>query len=128
MTAWLKNAGHRLGLFFKSIRFRLTLWTAAILVVILLAFIIFVYYRQEQFLIIDARIQLQEQAQRLTPLYHNAGLPEPGQPAAPLPDPAMLSSGMLSADETLTVLGPDGELLQSVGTISDGVLKPLLQA
>ena len=74
MTAWLKKARIRLRLFFKSIRFRLTLWTAAILVVILLVFSIFVYYRQAQYLTIDTRIQLQEQAQRLSPLYRFAGL------------------------------------------------------
>ena len=73
----------RLRTFIKSIRFRLTLWTAAILVVILFAFSIFVYYRQAQYLTIDARIQLQEQAQRLAPLYRYVGMAEPGLAAAP---------------------------------------------
>ena len=128
MTAWLKKATLRVRMFFKSIRFRLTLWSVAILVVILLVFSIIVYYRQAQYLTIDARIQLQEQAQSLAPLYRYAGMVEPGLASAQLPDPATLNSGVLSANESLTVIGADGSTIQRVGTISDSTLQQLLKA
>jgi signal transduction histidine kinase len=128
MTAWLKKTTLRLRLFLKSIRFRLTLWTAAILVVILLAFSIFVYYRQAQYLMIDARIQLQEQAQQLSPLYRYVGMAEPGVTGSPLPDFTSLSSQVLSPGESLVFIVPGGSTLQKIGTISDGAVQTLLRA
>jgi signal transduction histidine kinase len=118
----------RLRSFFKSIRFRLTLWTAAILVVILLVFSIFVYYRQAQYLTIDARIQLQEQAQRLAPLYRYAGLAEPGLPAAQLPDFSAMNSQVFPPGETMAFIGMDGSTQQKIGGISDSIIQQLLQA
>jgi signal transduction histidine kinase len=118
----------RLRTFFKSIRFRLTLWTAAILVVILLVFSSFVYYRQAQYLTIDARGQLQEQAQRLAPLYRYAGLAEPGLPAAQLPDFSAMNSQVFPPGETMAFIGMDGSTQQKIGGISDSIIQQLLQA
>ena len=127
MTAWLKKASLRLRLFFKSIRFRLTLWTAAILVVILLAFSIFVYYRQTQYLLVDRRAQLQEQAQQLSPLYRYVGMAEPGLPGAQIPDFTSVGSQVLPAGESLVFIVPNGSTLQKIGGISDGAIQTLLQ-
>ncbi len=118
----------RLRTFFKSIRFRLTLWTAAVVVVILLVFSTFVYYRQAQYLTIDVRIQLQELAQRLTPLYRYVGLAEPGLPAAQLPDFTSTNTQVFPAGETMAFIGMDGSTLQKVGGISDSTIHLLLQA
>ena len=118
----------RLRTFLKSIRFRLTLWTAAILVVILFVFSIFVYYRQAQYLMIDARIQLQEQTQSLAPLYRYVGMAEPGLPAAQLPDFTSMNSQVFPAGETMAFIGTNGSTLQKVGGISDGTIQLLLQA
>jgi len=117
-----------LWLFFKSIRFRLTLWTAAILAVILVVFSIFVYYRQAQYLTIDARVLLQEQAQRLAPLYHSGGPDVAGRVVVQMPDFSTMSTQVFPAGEMMAFIGPDGTTLQKVGGISDGAIQPLLQA
>jgi len=99
MTTWLKKARMHLRLFFKSIRFRLTLWSTAILVVILLVFSIFVYYRQAQYLLVDTRVQLLDQAQRLASLYHLTNQAGTGPVSSQLPDLTTLNSGILSGSE-----------------------------
>jgi signal transduction histidine kinase len=127
MTTWLKKARMHLRLFFKSIRFRLTLWSTAILVVILLVFSIFVYYRQAQYLLVDTRVQLLDQAQRLAPLYHLADQAGTGPASSQLPDLTMLNSGMLSGSEALAVIGANGSTIQKLGGISDNLIHQLMQ-
>jgi signal transduction histidine kinase len=130
MTPQVEKAKRRLPLrvFFKSIRFRLTLWTAAILVVILLVFSIFVYYRQTQYLLIDARVQLQDQAQRLAPLYRYVGLVGPGLASSQLPDFTAMNSQVFPPGESMAFIGMDGSTRQKVGAISDAAIQQLLQA
>ena len=128
MTDWVKKVRMHLRLFFKSIRFRLTLWSTAILVVILLVFSIFVYYRQAQYLQVDMRVQLLDQAQRLAPLYHLTGQAGTGPVSSQLPDFTTLNSGMFSSSEALAVIGANGSTIQKVGGISDNLIHQLIQA
>ena len=59
MWARFKTAGRGLRFLFQSIRFRLTLWSVAVLAVILLAFSLFVYSRQFYDLKNEVRAELE---------------------------------------------------------------------
>jgi signal transduction histidine kinase len=78
--------------------------------------------------LIDARIQLQEQAQQLSPLYRYVGMAEPGLPSAQIPDFTSVGSQVLPPGESLVFIVPDGSTLQKIGGISDSAIQTLLQA
>ncbi len=117
----------RLREFTHSIRFRLTLWTVAILAVILLIFSIFVYTRTAYDLEIQAYTQLQSQSQQLGMLFHQP----PGGNSEEHTSPAGLqaNSGIQLAEyQSLALVGADGQILQKVGTLEDATVDRLAQS
>jgi signal transduction histidine kinase len=129
MKTWLRSGAKRMGIFLHTIRFRLTLWTVAIVSLILLAFSIFIYTRQIQNLQIVAQAQLQSQSQQLIVLYRLAGLFNPQISPFQVPD---LSGGqgdlLLPDKEMLALVGPDGQTIQKAGGIGDNIISQISTA
>ena len=128
MKTWLRSAVKRIGIFLHSIRFRLTLWTVAIVSLILLAFSIFIYTRQTQDLQIVAQAQLQSQSQQLIVLYRLAGLFNPQMSPFQAPDLYGQGDLLLPDKEMLALVGPDGQTLQKAGGIGDSIISQISQA
>ncbi len=128
VRTWLVKLVKRLWLFFHSIRIRLTLWTVAILTVILAGFSIFIYTRQVTELRTIAQAQLQSQSQQLIVLYRLAGLFNPQAGPFQLPDLSGQGNLMLPDKEMLALIGSDGQTLQKAGGISDDIISQISQA
>jgi heavy metal sensor kinase len=124
-THWRIRAGAALREFTRSIRFRLTLWTVAILVVILLAFSAFIYSRTASDLQTQAVNQLQAQAQQASVLlnaqFRGEAEEQDGQPSLP--------EGLALGDaQSLTLLSIDGVTLQQTGMVDQALATRLVQS
>ncbi|MDD5369061.1 MAG: ATP-binding protein [Anaerolineaceae bacterium] len=126
MDKRLNPVRKRMGDFFHSIRFRLTLWTVAILAVILVIFSGIIYYRQLQDLQIEAQNHLQLKYQQVQTLYRVAGLVDAEGDHFQPPDLTSNGFSALDAGEVLALIGPDGHLVQSAGEITNPSVTVLL--
>ena len=110
-----RGVGEKLRLFFQSIRFRLALWMAGILAVILVVFSVFIYTRQAYELQLRAQAQLQSKVQQLEGLYRIALSPEgegEGSLGLSLPN----SGGQLLPEyAVLALIQLDGTVAQASG-------------
>ena len=127
MSKWLIAPIRIIWSFVHSIRFRLTMWSTAILALILLAFSFFVYYRQANDLQLEAHNQLQSKAQQVVTLYQMSGLFDQDRGHFQAPPLMVKGSGLISANEELALLDVNGQMLQSVGSISAATTNQLLQ-
>ena len=121
MKSWLSRAGHTLRIFLSSIRFRLTLWSLAILALILLTFSVFVYTRQAQALQIFAQSQLEITYSQFQDLFHYAGVFDPEGQHLPAADLNQRESLLLGGNGVMALISPSGQTLQSQGGL-DGVV------
>jgi signal transduction histidine kinase len=112
----------RLQQFATSIRFRLSLWTTTVLVVILLVFSIFVYTRQVYDMQVDTQNYLEAKTRQIELLYKISSLFNTTSGQVELPDLTTLSSTLLSDQEVLVLVKSDGQVLQKAGTIDDSAV------
>lgn len=111
--------------FIHSIRFRLTLWTAAVLTVILIVFCIFVYSRQAYDLQIHTQTQLQLKAQQLASIYRMAGFSQDDD--HPLPSGTSIQTGIALAEyHILAVVQGNGLTVQKIGSFEDATIETLV--
>ena len=116
------------GQFIHSIRFRLTLWTAAVLTVILFVFCVFIYTRQAYDMQIHMQAQLQLKSQQLASIYHLVGVKSDDDSSQPVV-PGSIQSGIPLAEyHLLTVVLNNGQTLQKVGVIDETTLKTLVNS
>ena len=117
----------RLSLFLHSIRFRLALWFALILGVVIILFSAFIYIRQVQDLRSAAQVRLELKEQRLR-AYSQMNNGEYFEEHAPLVFPTDPSSGesLLQEGDIMAFVSPDAKILQSWGPASSGVLNQLV--
>lgn len=110
--------------FVQSIRFRLTLWTAAVLTMILFAFCIFVYTRQAHDLQLYTQTQLQLKAQQLVSYYRMASYNQDDErPSSVIP-----SSYALPEHYLLAALKADGQILQKSSEFNPDDVQILVSA
>jgi signal transduction histidine kinase len=121
-----KSWRRRLGLFVKSIRFRLTLLNVAILAVILVAFSVFVYTRQAQVLQIQAQSQLSAKTQQLEGMYRMSFSDSDHEHFQP-PDLSSRGASLIAENMVLIVVGADGKIVQNVGEIDASITDPLIK-
>ena len=118
---------NRLSLFLHSIRFRLALWFALILGVVIVLFSAFIYIRQIQDLRSAALVRLELKEQRLRASSHvNSG--EYFEEHAPLVFPTDPSSGesLLQEGDIMAFVSPTAQILQSWGPADSSVLNQLV--
>jgi len=114
-------------MFVQSIRFRLTMWSTAILAVILVAFCFFIYYRQSNDLKFEARNQLQVKSEQLMVMYQVSGLFDPDRSHFQAPDLVIRGSGLISGNEELALIDSTGKALQTAGGIRSDAITQLVQ-
>ena len=117
----------RLREFVQSIRFRLTLWTVAILAVILLVFCVFVYTRTAYDLEVQGYTQLQVQAQQLAMLFRAPPHSEQEEQTAPTGLQANTSIS-LSEHQNLAIVASSGEVVQRVGSLDDATIGQVVKS
>src|SRR5512135_3384435 len=104
MRARFREFPHRLRILLKSIRFQLTLWAAATLAIILLAFSAFIYIRQAQSMVYETQSQLQIKSQQLEVFFRMSG---PADADHPQPPSLVSRQGVvLPENMVLAVVGP----------------------
>lgn len=119
----------RVWKFVRGIRFRLTLWFVAVLGVILAGFSLFIYFHQVAAQQAEARTRLMTASSQLQAYYRELlrraigqglGMPEAfGPPQVPLP--------VLGSEDVFGLVGPDGSLVQKIGTYQANDLNQVLQ-
>jgi heavy metal sensor kinase len=101
--------GERIGGLIHSIRFRLVLWFAAILAVILFAFSAFLFYSQSRNLQEEAVHEINRRVTGLAEITQTALLQGSGQVSIP--------NGLLRDTDVFLLLSPEGQVLTSQGSI-----------
>lgn len=110
-----------------SIRFRLTLWTAAILAVILVSFSGFVYVRISRDLQADAQNRLEVKAQQMQLFLRVGGLLNPDREGSPGATSVPIMP-TLSTNQVLAIVNRDGSLQTSQGGITNQEISQLTSA
>lgn len=119
--AWLRT-------FFQSIRFRLTLWTVAILAVILAVFCAFVYTRQAYDLQLHTQAQLQIKSQQIEGVYRMALSVDSEGDHPAMPNLSGASGVILPDTATLAIVQSDGTTAQKIGAIDQATVQGLVQS
>jgi len=101
----LPAIGKRIGFFFHSIRFRLVLWFAVILAIVLAAFSGFVYYNQARDIQGEAQFRLERKMAALEVVLTMTS------------NGFLLPQGVLQDTDILILVAPDGEVVASRGPI-----------
>jgi signal transduction histidine kinase len=115
----------RLGLFVRSIRFRLALWFTLALAVVMLAFSGFVYARQARDLNLETMDRLNLKVRKLQD-YLDYGAREYFEQSRTLSSAGMGEEGyFLQEDDILALVGLEGDVVQKVGSISDANIQAL---
>ncbi len=128
MLKFIHRAWHTLRIFARSIRFRLTLWSVAILAIVLLAFSAFIYSRQVTDLRVESYDRLELMNHQLGPVYRFEALQilqlqQLGGSTSVTLQPPLLPDG-----DVLAFVGTSGSVVQKVGSISDQDVTAILQA
>ncbi|MHC1782633.1 MAG: ATP-binding protein [Anaerolineaceae bacterium] len=115
--SWFERSNDRLLVFISSIRFRLTIWTAAILSLILLGFSIFIYSRQVYDLQLRAETQLQLKTQTFETQFRQTGDEESDHEGGLLPGLVQLNNSTLNEHDFFAVFASDGRIIKKAGQI-----------
>jgi heavy metal sensor kinase len=114
--------------FMRSIRFRLTLWTLAVLGVILVAFTIFIYTRQAYDLQLEGRNLLQARSQQVQSVFRAARLFTDDENKNSI-DFSYQAKMLYEGDkEVLGLVAPSGQSLVNSGTIDDQTILELINS
>ena len=125
MRSALTRFRHEVNLFFHSIRFRLTLWTVAILAVLLLVFSAFVYTRQVSDLEGQARTRLALKVQQFQLLLH--GPIESNGSILQTPDFTQREQALLQTQDGMALVDTSGQVLQKLGSLDTNTITQLVQ-
>ena len=116
--------------FFRSVRFRLTLWYLALLAVIIGAFGLTVYYAQEHTLATQFDDLLRTRVQQIALTYNattqqlDVTTTEPQKPATTGTISTMARG--LNINEVGVLLAPDGHVLQNLGNLTPGSVNAIV--
>ncbi|MCL4559628.1 MAG: ATP-binding protein [Chloroflexi bacterium] len=115
----------RVRLVVHSVRFRLTLWTLAILALVLAAFSGFVYYRQMQDVEYETRVRLEDRVRQFGLLFRivGTGFLEQGNSILPILNQNGVS--VLQPGEALALIDPNGHAVQQAGPLSSADIQQL---
>jgi signal transduction histidine kinase len=119
----------RLWRFGRSFRFRLTLWFVAVLGVILAGFSVFIYFHQVAVQQSEVRNRLMTTSAQLETYYRDLLLRAIGQGLG-VPErfePPQTALPLLGNEDVFGLVGPDGSLLQTIGTFQVADLNQVLQ-
>lgn len=121
----IKSSFKRVGLFVRSIRFRLALWFVVILGVVVIAFSGFIYIRQRMALRAVAITRLELKARRLagflrfsSQYFQQTPLGFPNDPSSGIP--------LLQEGDVLAFIGPDGQVIQNWGPVDVSNIRQLM--
>ena len=116
---FLGSSLKRVLTFFRSIRFRLTLWYLLILAFVLVLFSGFVYSRQAGDLKNAAIDRLAVKSRQLDGLYHALSMANPGQNLIAFPDLSSSGTALIQENEVLVLVNNQGQVVQKLGPISN---------
>ncbi|HEX9027569.1 MAG TPA: HAMP domain-containing protein, partial [Anaerolineales bacterium] len=119
VTSPKRSQGSRLNTFIHSIRFRLTIWFAAILIIVLAVLSGFVFLQQASFLNYTTLNRLELKDRQLVAFFRFAGLSVSANGQLSIPQTDRSGQPLLQEDEILTIIDPQGQVLLKQGTISD---------
>ena len=117
MFSTIKNFSKRLGLFMRSIRFRLALWFVVILGIVVTAFSGFIYIRQVRDLRATAVARLELKARRLGGFLRFASREYFQQTPLLLPNDPGSGISILQEGDILAFIAPDGQVINNWGPI-----------
>jgi hypothetical protein len=120
----------RISMLAQSIRFRLTLWFVVVLALVLAGFSAFIYTRQMREFAVETSARLEAQARQLQSYYQYAMRQAFERAHGDTLPPSAMQSEMplLQTDEALALLDPQGNVIQTIGPISDTDITRLRQA
>jgi signal transduction histidine kinase len=113
---------------FRSVRFRLTLWGAVILGLVLLAFSAFVYTTQARTLRTNSILELDSRMRQVSSFYRLALLNYFVNGTIQLPNGITQDSILVQDNEALALIGSQGQEIQKIGNISDAEINSLVQS
>jgi signal transduction histidine kinase len=125
---FLTGSLRRIGTFFRSIRFRLTLWYLLILAIVLILFSGFVYTRQRNDLRAAALDRLALKSRQLDGLYHALIVANPGSNTITFPDISSSGTALIQENEVLALINGQGQTIQKLGPITNGDLSQIYAA
>jgi len=112
--------------FFRSIRFRLAIWSAVILVFVLLLFSGIIYTRQARDLKAATFSRLTLRMGQLEAFYRFQSIQSSSTDLTPFPAVAPDGTALLQEDEALVLVGADGNIIQDAGPIKAADLSDLI--
>jgi two-component system, OmpR family, sensor kinase len=113
---------------FRSVRFRLTVWSVVLLGLVLFAFSAFVYTTQERNLRTNTILSLNGRMHQITDFYRIALLNYFTNGEMHFPEAFTQSSILLQDNETIGLINSQGQVIQKLGTISDNEINSLSQS
>jgi signal transduction histidine kinase len=127
-VALLVSILKRIGAFFRSIRFRLTLWYLLILAFVLFLFCGFVYTRQSTNLKSAALDRLALKSHQLEGLYRALSVATPGTNIIAFPDISSSGTALIQEGEVLALVSTQGQIIQKMGPIDNTDLNQIYSA
>ena len=125
VVSFLGSSLKRIGTFFRSIRFRLTLWYLVILAPVLILFSIFVYTRQRDDLVAAERGYALIKSRQLDGLYHALTVATPGSNVIEFPDISSWGTAIIQENEVLALINIQGQIVQKLGPIENSDLNQI---
>jgi signal transduction histidine kinase len=113
---------------FHSIRFRLAIWSALILGVVLVFFSGFVFTRQARDLRDVTVSRLTIRLDQLEAFYRLVSIQSASDAIVPFPDVMPNGTALLQENEALVLVGADGTIIQDAGPINAADLSSLVDA
>jgi signal transduction histidine kinase len=125
MREALRRLFFRISIVTHTIRFRLTLWFAVILSIVLISFSVFIYIRQSQELRTESINHLQDQVRKLEDYFRFSS--RDAFEHNPIQFPSDPSNGepLLQQGDVLAITGPDGDVLRNWGPITTADINQL---
>jgi signal transduction histidine kinase len=125
MRTALRRLFFRVSIVTHTIRFRLTLWFAVILAIVLVSFSIFVYVRQSQDLRSESINYLQGQVHKLEDYFRFSSRDAFEHNTIQFPSDPSNGEPLLQQGDVLAITGPDGSVLRDWGPITNSDINHL---
>jgi signal transduction histidine kinase len=125
MREALRRLFFRISIVTHTIRFRLTLWFAAILGIVLISFSVFVYIRQSQELRVESINHLQDQVRKLEDYFRFSSRDAFEHNSIQFPSDPTSGEPLLQQGDVLAITGPDGDVLRNWGPITTSDINQL---
>jgi signal transduction histidine kinase len=125
MRSALRGLFSRISIVTHTIRFRLTLWFAAILGIVLISFSAFIYVRQSQQLRDQSISHLQDQVRKLEDYFRFSTRDAFEHNPIQFPSDPNNGEPLLQQGDVLAISGPDGDVLRNWGPITTADINQL---